>query len=183
MTDDERLPDPVASIKALPRGSAVILRHYRMGDRGPLARKLARLCRRCGVKLLIAGDARLAAAVGADGFHLPEGLARGRARFGWVHRRKGWLVTVAAHSPRTLFLAARIGADAALLAPVFTTASHPATRAIGTLCFSAWVRNSPVPVYALGGITAVNVSRLKHTGAVGIAAIGGLTVDPKAPRV
>ena len=110
MTDDFRLPDPVASIEALPRGSAVILRHYRMADREPLARKLVRLCRRRGILLLIAGDARLAAAVGADGLHLPEGLAQRRARRGWMHRRKGWFLTVSAHSPRSLFMAARGGA-------------------------------------------------------------------------
>ena len=183
MTDDERLPDPVASIEALPRGSAVILRHYRMADRESLARRLVRLCRRRGIKLLIAGDARLAAAVGAHGLHLPEGMAQRRARHGWARRRKGWFLTVSAHSRRSLFMAARSGADAALLAPVFTTASHPTTPALGPLRFAAWVRNSPVPVYALGGITRANASRLNHTGLVGIAAIGGLAVDPKAPRV
>ncbi len=188
MTDDARLPDPVASIEALPRGSAVIYRHYRLGDREPLARKLAGLCRRRGILLLIAGDARLAAAVGADGLHLPEGLAQRRAWHGWARRRKGWLLTVSAHSPRSLFMAARIGADAALLAPVFTTASHPKIRALGPLRFAAWVRSSPVPVYALGGITRANAHRLKHTGLVGIAAIGGLAVDPHSvdpgpPRV
>ena len=183
MTDDERLPDPVPSIMALPRGSAVILRHYHLGDREPLARRLAGLCRRRGILLLIAGDARLAAAVGAHGLHLPEGLAPRRVGRGWVRQRKGWLLTVSAHSPRSLLMAQRIGADAALLAPVFATASHPKTPALGALRFAAWVRTSPVPVYGLGGITRANASRLKHTGAVGIAAIGGLAVDPKAPRV
>ncbi len=189
MTDDDRLADPVASIRALPRGSAVILRHYRLADREPLARKLARLCRSRGILLLIAGDARLASAVGADGLHMPEGLARLRGRHGWALRRKGWILTVSAHSPSSLFMAARSGADAALLAPVFTTASHPATPALGALRFAAWARLSPVPVYALGGITRANAHRLKHSGAVGIAAIGGLAVDPplavdqKPPRV
>ena len=67
MTDELRLPDPEAAMAALPRGAAVILRHYDAGDRAALAKRLALLCRQRGIALLIAGDWRLAAAVGAAG--------------------------------------------------------------------------------------------------------------------
>ncbi len=45
-----------------------------------------------------------------------------------------------------LFSAARAGADAALLSPVFWTASHPLAPALGPLRFAAWCRSSPLPV-------------------------------------
>ena len=177
MTDEVRLGDPDAAIFALPPGSAVIFRHYRADDRRAIATRLAGICRRRGLKLLIAGDARLAIEVGAQGLHLPEYLARRLACHRWGRRgsRPGWLITVAAHSLPALQRARRLGADAVLLAPVFATASHPGVRPLGPLRFSAWAGRSPVPVYALGGVTAANAGRLAASGAAGIAGISGLS--------
>ncbi|WP_316976000.1 thiamine phosphate synthase [Shumkonia mesophila] len=176
VTDAARLPDPAATIRRLPRGAAVILRHYDAPGRAALARRLAALCRRRGVRLLIAGDWRLAAAVGAGGVHLPEAAARRGppARGGGGLRRPGFLVTAAAHSPAALWRAAKAGADAALLSPVFPTASHPGAAGIGAIRFVAWCRRSPLPVYALGGIDRHSARRLKGTGAAGFAALGAL---------
>lgn len=182
MTDEARLPDPLAAAAALPRGSAVILRHYGAPGRAALARRLAVLCRRRGLRLLVAADARLAAAVGAAGLHLPEALARrgsGPWR-GW--RNRSWLITAAAHSPGALFAAARAGAHAVLLSPVFPTASHPGVPALGPLRFAAWCRMSPLPVYALGGVSAATARRLLGGGAIGIAAIGGLAEPAQVRR-
>ena len=179
MTDEVRLADPEAAILALPRGSAVIFRHYRANDRRMIAKGLARACRRRGLKLLIAGDVRLAIEVGAQGLHLPEYLARRLACHRWGRRglKPDWLITVAAHSLIALQRARRLGADAVLLAPVFATASHPDARPLGPLRFSAWVRESPVPVYALGGVTAANARRLAASGAAGIAGIAAFAGD------
>ncbi len=172
MTDERRLPDPVAAVEALPRGSAVILRHYTAPGRHLLARRLAAVCAVRGIRLLIGGDAGLAQAVGAQGVHLPEYLAR---RGACPRRRPGWLVTAAAHSPAALCRAARAGADAALLSPVFPTASHPGVPPLGPWRFAAWCRRSPIPVYALGGVSAANARRLILAGAVGLAGIDGLS--------
>lgn len=166
LTDEARLPDPLAAAARLPRGSGVILRHYGAANRASLARALAALCRRRGLKLLVAEDWRLAAAVGAAGVHLPERPLR---RF---RPRRGWLVTAAAHSRPALVRAARIGAQAALLSPAFPTASHPGRPALGPVRFAALARAAPLPVYALGGVTAARARRLK--GAAGLAAIGAL---------
>ncbi len=177
VTDEARLPDPVAAVGRLPPGSAVILRHYDAPDRPALARRLAALCRRRGVRLLIAGDWRLAAAVGAGGVHLPEAATR-RGPMAWggrfAPRRPGFLVTAAAHSPAALWQAARAGADAALLSPVFPTASHPGAPGVGVLRFAIWCRHAPIAVYALGGIDRRAARRLKGAGAAGFAAIGAL---------
>lgn len=173
MTDEKRLADPLPVVRSLPENSAVILRHYDLPGREDLAIRLVALGRQRGVRILIAGDARLAHKVGADGLHMPEYLAaRGPGRWrAW--RRPDWLVTAAAHSPGALFRAARSGADAALLAPVFQTASHPDSRPLGCLMFTAWCRKSPLPVYALGGVSETSQRRLKGSGAAGLAGIGG----------
>lgn len=174
MTDAERLADPRPAIESLPRGSAVILRHYGVADRAALARALAALCRGRGLVFLVAGDPRLAVAVGADGLHLPEALVR-RERQWRLWRRPGWLVTAAAHSLAAVMRAVRAGVDAVLVSPVFPTGSHPEAAPLGSLRFAAIARRSPVAVYALGGVTAETARRLAGSGACGFAAIRGLT--------
>ena len=72
-----------------------------------------------------------------------------------------------------LVAAATMGADAALLSPLFATRSHPGRAALGIQKFVDWCRRAPLPVYALGGITTGNARRLIHSGTAGIAAIGG----------
>jgi thiamine-phosphate pyrophosphorylase len=167
LTDEVRLPDPLAAAARLPRGAGVILRHYGAPDRAALAARLAALCRRRGLLLLVAEDWRLAAAVRADGVHLPE---RPQRRF---RGRPGWLVTAAAHSAPALIRAARRGADAALLSPAFPTRSHPGRPALGPARFARLAHAAPLPVYALGGVDERTAARLR--GAVGVAANGALT--------
>jgi thiamine-phosphate pyrophosphorylase len=168
ITDARRLPDTVGAAARLPRGSAILLRDYDMAERAALAGRLADLARRKGLKLLIAGDPQLAIRVGAAGIHLPEARA-GEAR-AWRYRRQ-WLITVAAHSRRALRQAAMCGADAALLSPVFATASHPGQQPLGLARFNMLAAQAVLPVYALGGINRDNAPRLLSGGAAGIAAI------------
>src|ERR1700733_7196086 len=69
-TDDKRLPDPREAVALLPRGRAgVILRHDADPERLKLGRDLARICRVRRLVLVVAGDIRLARALGA-GVHL-----------------------------------------------------------------------------------------------------------------
>lgn len=175
VTDEARLPDPAAAMMALPPGSAVLLRHYGAPDRAGLARRLATLARRRRLALIVAGaDWRLAASVGAAGVHLPEGLARTLADPGlrlWL--RGGHLLSVACHRPAALARAAALGADMALLSPVFPTASHPGAATIGPLRFALWAGRAALPVLALGGVTPRTARALR--GHAGWAAIGGLT--------
>lgn len=178
MTDSVRLPEPEPAVAALPRGAAVVLRHYDDPDRAALARRLAALCRRRGIRLLIGADAHLALAVDAAGLHLPEGLVRHGGRAWRTWRRPGWLVTAAAHSLGAVLAAERAGVDAVLLSPVFATASHPDAgegHILGPLRFARLVHASPLPTYALGGISPATAGRLRGSGAVGIAAISALS--------
>ncbi|MEW5703983.1 MAG: thiamine phosphate synthase [Pseudomonadota bacterium] len=185
LTDARRFPDPKPAIRRLPRGSLVIFRHYEMKkkERYALAGEVAALCRARGLRLLVAGDAALALAVRADGLHLPEWLARGPVSRGWAWRRRkpGWLLTAAVHSERALEAAARQRADAALLAPVFSTASHAQAKPLGSVRFASLARRTALPVYALGGIGPTNVRRLMGSGAVGLAAVGAFAKDADTP--
>jgi thiamine-phosphate pyrophosphorylase len=167
MTDDERLPDPLRAARALPRGSMVIVRARRDERRRALAQALRPITQARGLFLLIAGDVGLALAVGADGVHLPEARLGEAAGLRARHRL---LITASAHSFSAVRRAGSV--DALLLSPVFPTASHPGRPALGPLRAGTMAWASPVPVYALGGVTADNALRLH--GFSGIAAIGAL---------
>ena len=174
MTDAARLADPLPALDRLPPGSAVILRHYDAPDRRPLAAKVAARCRQLGLKFLVAGAWRLAAHVGADGLHLAAYLARRGPEPGarlWLKRKTRFL-TVAAHGARGLARARFIRADAALLSPVFATASHPGVRPLGLTRAAMLIRAARLPVMALGGIALEDAHMLRGRGFAGVAGIG-----------
>lgn len=177
MTDSRRLKTPIETAARLPRGSAVVLRDYDNPERANLARALLIVCRRQGLCLLIGADRRLALVVGADGVHYPEGLV---PRAGVIRRpKRQWIVTAAAHSMVGLVRAERAGADAAILAPVFETESHPGGTALGPTRFAALVHAAVLPVYALGGVNGSTAIRLSGGGATGVAAVSGLGPAPQ----
>lgn len=165
------MPDPLPALRRLPQGSAVILRHYEWpyGRRLALARAVADLCRQRGLTLLVAGDARLARAVGAAGVHLPQELLPLATGL----RRQFGMVTAAAHDAGAV---ARAGVDAVLISPVFATASHPGAEGLGAVRFAALAhkaRRKGLQVYALGGMNAATSRRLKAVAIAGIAGISG----------
>ncbi|QLH40418.1 MAG: thiamine phosphate synthase [Defluviicoccus sp.] len=176
MTDSDRLPDPEKAVRALPPGTGVILRERDVQRRKVLAARLAPLCRRRRRRLilLIAADWRLACHIGADGVHLSEAVARSGPRRWQAIRQRGLMVTTAAHSPRALRRAGVLGLDAVLLSPVAVTGSHPLARPLGPLRFARWAALSPLPIYALGGITTEVARRLLPARPAGFAAIDAL---------
>ena len=160
-----RTPDPLAIARKLPRGVAVVYRHFGAENRDRIARQLATFARQRGLVLLIAGDTALARRVGADGVHWPEKrLPKHRARL-------FALETAAAHSTEALQRAAAYGADACILAPVFETRSVSGNPALGLFHASQMARAARTPVIALGGIDSDNARKLSGRGFAGIAAV------------
>ncbi|MQX36494.1 thiamine phosphate synthase [Roseospira navarrensis] len=180
VSDPVRLPDPASTLARLPRGAGLIWRPYGLpwADALTQGRRLRRLSRRRGVVFLVAGDVRLAAAVGADGLHLPEGLARqgvAAPALLWRRAAAGRVLSAACHGPRALARAAALGADMAVLSPVFPTASHPGAATLGPLRFALMGRRCGRPVIALGGVTAATARRLPPGAAAGLAAVSGFS--------
>lgn len=171
LTDDERTPDPLPAIAALPRGSLVVVRSRNSKRRRELAHAAARIAQRHGLSLSIAGDAALAVEIAADGLHLSETEIEKAGRY----RAKSWLITAAAHSAHAVLRAHLSGAHAVLLSPIFATQSHKDRVPLGLTRLRTIARTSPIPIYALGGIDAENAESLKNIRLAGIAAIGALT--------
>ena len=167
-TDARRLADPIAAAAGLPRGlCGVVLRDDALAGRAGLARRLAAICRMRRNALVVAGDVRLARAVGA-GVHLRDGRRlRGTAGLRGP-------VTSSAHGAAALRRAGRAGAAVAFLSPAFATASHPGAPGLGPVRWAMLRRRAPggLAVAALGGIDGGSVRRLPGLGAA--AAIGAL---------
>lgn len=170
-TDWARLGDPCVAAAGLPRGlCGVVLRDDMAPGRLATARALARICRVRRNLLVVAGDARLARAVGA-GVHL-----RGGRRLRGIAGLLG-LVTSSAHGVAELRRAGAVGADVAFLSPVFATASHPGAAGLGVARWAAIARRASagLVVGALGGVDGRSVRRLG--GLRCAAAIGALAQD------
>ena len=172
-TDPGRTRYPERVVARLPRGSGVVFRSFGAADALARGKRLAMVARRRGVVLLVGMDGALAAKLGADGVHLPERLA---SRAGDVRAlRRRFLVTAAAHGLPAALRASRAGVDAIVVSPVFPSRSPSAGRAIGVRAFTNLARAVSTPTYALGGVNTRTARRLGGSGAVGFAAIEGLT--------
>ncbi len=178
-TDALRLPDPRAAIAALPRGlCGVVFRHDGVVGRAGLARAVARQCRLLVVPLVVAGDARLAAAVGA-GLHLRDGR-RPAHRGPRAWRRPAALITSSAHSQADMRRARTMGADAVFLSPVLPSCSHPGALALGVIRWAAQSRLARGGAMALGGVEGGMLRRLPRW-CRGVGAIGALMTAGERP--
>jgi thiamine-phosphate pyrophosphorylase len=160
MTDD-RAADWAGAARHLPRGSVVVVRARDTGRRRALAEELQGLA-----SLLIANDPMLAEAIGAAGLHLPQ--ARMKQALHWRVRHPDWIITSSAHSLRALMGTAAL--DAVFLSAVFATTSHRDAKPLTPVRAAFIAAQAPVPVYALGGVTARNAALLAPAFS-GIAAI------------
>lgn len=161
------MADPLPAAARLPRGLAgIVFRHDRHPGRLQLGRELARICRQRRLMLVVAGDVRMALALGA-GVHLRGGF--------WprpVRPPRFFPVTSSAHSIADVHRAAHAGAALVFLSPAFPTASHPGAPALGPVRWSGLARRSRIPVAALGGVDGAKVRRLCRQRCYAVGAIG-----------
>ncbi len=159
---DERMGDSLfAAIGRLPGGSGIVFRHYGLpeAERHALFDRVRGAAR--GHLLLLAGPAALAASWGADGSH--GGSHGGGPGDG--------LRSAPVHDLAEIRAAERDGVDLLFLSPVFATRSHPDARPLGLEGFSELVRETRLPVIALGGMDAARARETAALGAHGWAGI------------
>jgi thiamine-phosphate pyrophosphorylase len=129
-----------------------------------LANALLPICRRHSAPLLINDRLDVAIAVSADGVHLPSNgvpVAAARRLLG-----PSALIGVSTHRADEIRAAASGGADFAVFGPVFDPLSKPAYGvAGGAEGLGAACRAASIPVYALGGMSAERIHRLRGTAA------------------
>ena len=168
MTDSARGTTP-AHVATLPDNTGVIFRDYDHKNRTELGRAYKQACQDRGLVFLVAGDAKLAETLAADGLHMPEHMF---IQFPPA-RHEHWMISAACHSKETVLKAAQYGADLAILSPIFPTLSHPDAHPLGLKGLTHTLDASPIPIYALGGIDQNTMAQLPdHPRLAGVAAIG-----------
>lgn len=137
------------------------------------ARKLRELCRRYGARLLVNDRIDVALAAGADGVHLPV------SSFACADARKllgpTALIGVSTHSFAEAHAARAAGADFIVFGPVFDTPSKRAFGSpVGLDALARVTRETALPVFAIGGITADRVETVCQRGAHGVALVSAI---------
>jgi len=105
------------------------------------------------------------------GLHLPAASPATRAGFTLLGR--------SAHDARELDRALAESADYVVFGNVFASASKPGRPGLGLEALAdACRRVSPTPVYAIGGLTAAKIPRVREAGAYGVAVVGAILEAP-----
>ena len=135
-----------------------------------LARGLAPIAQRFGARLTLHGDADLARVAGLDGVHLS---AHGDAAAARAVLGPHALVGISIHSVTEATALDPAVVDYAIAGPAYLTASKPGYGPpLGPDGLAAICRATKVPVVAIGGIEADNVSAVIAAGAAGVAVMG-----------
>jgi thiamine-phosphate pyrophosphorylase len=171
-TDPARVADPGTVAERLPRGAGIVFRAFGAPDAVEQGQRLRAIADARGLILLVGADASLAKAIKADGLHMPQRLVPDITRLRIEHPT--YLITAAAHDAEALQAAEQVGADAAVVSPVFASNSPSAGAPLGMEGLETLVRATSLPVYALGGVRADTAARLADTGIVGLAAVEAL---------
>ncbi len=127
-----------------------------------------RQVRRYGARVLVNGSAELAQRAGADGVHLTA-----RQLMALDRRPALELVGASCHNEEELARAVEAEADFVVLGPVRATPSHPDTPGMGWGRFARLIEGDPLPVYALGGLSASDMEAAWRAGAHGISMMRG----------
>jgi len=93
-------------------------------------------------------------------------------------RPKAGLVGASCHDERELDRAAELGVDYVVVGPVNPTPSHPDARPIGWDGLAALIRDRPMPAYAIGGLTRLDLPEARRHGAHGVALRSAAFVTP-----
>lgn len=146
-----------------------------------LISELHPLCRLHGVALLVNSNLEIARECGVEGLHL------GARSMSVVDARKilgpDACVGYSAHSIEEGQRAANDGANYIFLSPIFSPLSKADSRPpLGTEYLSHATSLIPVPIFALGGITALNIPLCRRAGAAGVATLTTILLAPDIPE-
>jgi 8-oxo-dGTP diphosphatase len=157
-------------LSQLPHGALLRLRLPALDDKryAALAAELVPHCRVHGLRLMLDRDPALAVRLGAAGWHASERAWRALSArpFG-----EELLFAASAHDADGLRQLEALGADCAVLGPVFDTATHPDAAGIGWPAFTAAADCTMLPCYAIGGTAPLQLPQAWQQAAQGIAAI------------
>ena len=177
-------PDLASRVAAAVRGGADIvqLRDKRAsrGELLSLAAELKEICEQSGALFTVNDDAELARLSGAAGVHLGQEdgpIARARGILG-----PRSIVGRSVSSVEEALEAVREGADYLGVGTVYATPTKPEEEAVGpALLRKIAERGTPVPWFAIGGITFETAREIVEAGAPGFAVVRAV-LDAEDPE-
>ena len=159
-----------SGLPRLPAGSLLRLRIADLDDQAyaRLAARLLQPANACGIGLMLDRQPQLAAELGVAGWHASERVLQS---CGMRPIPQSLLLGASVHDAAGIESARRLGADFAVLGPVLPTASHPQARGLGWEAWQQLRGESPLPVYAIGGVGPQQLQQAHEYGAQGVAGI------------
>lgn len=142
--------------------------HLSMFDQQMLIASAANQCEQFGARLLCNARSEHVFQLGAHGYHLS------RLMLDKLEKRPctpTQLLGASCHNLRELQKAESLDVDYVTLSPVMSTASHLGAESLGWEKFKDLVAKVNVPVFALGGMSSMDIAKAKSLGGQGIAAI------------
>lgn len=147
-------------------------------QRVQLGRRLVGASRGTGLRLVLSGTPLEALQSGVDGVH-----SCGTTLAAATERPRTPLWVVSARTSGDLARAAALGADAALVSPVQPTPARPGREPLGWDGLRTLAENSPLQVFAAGGLAPDDLGPAIAAGAAGVAVdIGHLSIPAAARR-
>jgi thiamine-phosphate pyrophosphorylase len=177
ITDRRALRAGESLLGAVSRNLAAGPNWIQIREKDLSARELCELVKRAlqcpnprGVKIMVNSRVDVALTAGAAGAHLPAGSPP--PEFWRRLTPIGFRIGTSCHSVEEVRQAEQEGADYVFFGPVFDPISKPSDRpARGLGALSRAAMSVEIPVLALGGITAGNISACISAGAAGVAGI------------
>ena len=140
------------------------------------AKEIQSLCKEYHVPFVLDDDVALALECGADGVHVGQSDMEAddvRALLG-----PDKILGVSAQTVEQAVRAEKMGADYLGVGAVFATGSKDDAKTISKQTLKDICAAVSIPVIAIGGINADNVSELAGTGIVGISVISAIFAQP-----
>lgn len=135
-----------------------------------LGRQVLEKCRQAGVPCWFHTFVEAALELDPEGIQLPMPVLRALPHR-WRQKFPGQ-VGASCHSLEEVLEAARLGADCCTFSHIYPTRCKPGLAPRGLEQLRQVCAQSPIPVYALGGITPEKVPELKEAGAAGAVMMG-----------
>lgn len=139
------------------------------------AQEIKKICKKYGVPLIINDNVNVALAVDADGVHLGQGdmpISKARQILG-----KNKIIGITAKTVEQARNAEKNGADYLGSGAVFGTSTKSDAKKMELETLRKITSAVKIPVAAIGGITAENVTQLKNTGISGAAVVSGIFAE------
>ncbi len=145
---------------------AVILREKDLSNAeyAGLAASVSEICRKYNIPCILHGSSGAAAASDGTAVHFPADKLRSLTR---EEKNRFSAIGVSCHSAAEAEEAVSLGASYITAGHIFDTECKAGTPGRGTDFLREICRLSPVPVYAIGGISPSNIAAVRDAGADG----------------